>query len=105
MTKEEKNLYAAFLTLKTPTEVASFLRDLMTEAEIAEFSMRFEIARQLDAGKSYRDIADLVKTSTTTVTRVSQWLTRGKGGYRLVLDRLNSQQHHTRTPLVQKRSR
>ena len=36
----------------------------------------------------YLEIASRVGTSTTTVTRVAQWLRNGTGGYRLALDRL-----------------
>ncbi len=35
----------------------------------------------------YLEIASRVGTSTTTVTRVAQWLRNGAGGYRLALDR------------------
>ena len=32
-------------------------------------------------------VAERTGASTTTVTRVAQWLRRGEGGYRLALDR------------------
>ena len=84
-----KQLHSAILTLKTPAEVAKFLRDLLTEPEIAEFANRFQIAKSLWLKEgSYIAIAKKHGVSTTTVTRVAQWLHRGKGGYQLVLTRL-----------------
>lgn len=88
-TKREKNLILAFLTLANDKEVSSFLRDLMTTAEIEEFSNRLEIARLLLTEEmSYLEIAKKVGTSTTTVTRVAQWLYKGCGGYATVLKRM-----------------
>jgi uncharacterized protein YerC len=45
------------------------------------------VARLLDQGLPYHRIAEQTGASTTTVTRVAQWLRRGEGGYRLALDR------------------
>jgi len=73
------------LKLKTEQEVANFLRDLLTPPEIEEFSNRLEIAKLLLTRKSYLKIAKETGTSTTTVTRVAQWLFRGCGGYWKVL--------------------
>ena len=80
-----KQLVKAFLKLKTEQEVANFLRDLLTPPEIEEFSNRLEIAKLLLTRKSYLKIAKETGTSTTTVTRVAQWLFRGCGGYWKVL--------------------
>lgn len=74
-TKQDKELVHAFSKLKDEKEITGFLRDLLTPAEIEEFSRRFQIAKLLWTTKlSYLDIAEKVGTSTTTVTRVSQWL-------------------------------
>lgn len=87
--KEEKQLIEAFLQLQNKEEVAAFLRDLMTTGEIEEFSHRLEIARLLLYTElSYAETAKKVGTSTTTVTRVAQWLFKGCGGYLTVLQRL-----------------
>jgi TrpR-related protein YerC/YecD len=86
--KLEKNLFKAFTLLKGDQEVANFLRDLLTLAELEEFSNRLEIAELLLKRElSYLEIAEKVGTSTTTVTRVAQWLFRGCGGYQTVLER------------------
>ncbi|MEI6533218.1 MAG: YerC/YecD family TrpR-related protein [Candidatus Roizmanbacteria bacterium] len=83
--EREKNFIKAFTTLSTTQEVANFLRDLMTLSEVQEFSNRLEIAKCLVEGKSYQSIAQEIETSTTTVTRVAQWLYSGCNGYFKVL--------------------
>lgn len=93
-TTETKELFTAFLQLKTADEVAAFCRDLMTEAEIKEFAGRFAVAKELQAGKSQREVSRKTGVSIATVTRVNQWLQRGMNGYKTVLARLNI--HHPR---------
>ena len=89
--KKSKQLYAAFLELKTVDEVARFCRDLMTESEIEEFIGRFDVAVNLAQGKSQRTVSSETGVSIATVTRVNQWLQRGMDGYKTVISRLN---HH-----------
>ena len=77
----------AVLALRTRDEARRFLRDLCTLGELEALAHRWQIARLVDAGRSYLDIADSVHTSTATVTRVAHWLRHGAGGYELVLGR------------------
>lgn len=81
-------LFRAILKLRTVSECEDFFRDLLTLREIEEMAERFEIALMLNQKQSYLKIARKVKTSTTTVTRVAHWLNHGRGGYRLILDRM-----------------
>lgn len=94
--KTDKNikLFEAFLTLEEVDEVASFCRDLMTEAEINEFASRLEVAKLLDEGKTQRQVSKESGVSIATVTRANQWLNRGMNGYKLVIERLSQQTHH-----------
>ncbi len=89
-TREDKELAEAFEKLKTEKEVVGFLRDLLTPAEVVEFSKRFQIAKLLWTTKlSYLDIATKLDTSTTTVTRVGQWLYKEQWyGYSTILERM-----------------
>ncbi len=89
-TKQDKELVDAVASLQSSKEVAGFLRDLLTPTEIEEFSRRFQIAKLLwTSTSSYLDIAAKVGTSTTTVTRVAQWLYKESWhGYSVVLRRL-----------------
>jgi len=79
--KKEKVLVSTFLKLKTEQEMANFLRDLLTIAEIEEFANRLEMGRLLLKGWSYKRISKEIGVSTTTVTRVAHWLFKGCGGY------------------------
>ncbi|MEK7530330.1 MAG: YerC/YecD family TrpR-related protein [Patescibacteria group bacterium] len=81
-------LYDALRTLKTRDEMAAFLRDLCTRAELEAFAERFAIARALSKNESYRGVADETGASITTVSRVAHWLNHGQGGYRTALSRL-----------------
>jgi TrpR-related protein YerC/YecD len=88
--KDEKALFSAFAKLNTGAEIARFLRDLATPAELEAFAERWRIARMLDeGGHSYRDIAAETGASTTTIGRVARFLREeAHQGYRMVLDRL-----------------
>lgn len=86
-TADTSSLFEAVLSLHTLAEAAAFFRDLCTLAELTDLSHRWAVARLLDRGLSYRQIADQTGASTATITRINQWLQHGAGGYRLVLDR------------------
>ena len=85
-----RDLFEAVLCLETADEAARFFRDLCTLGELEALSQRWHVVRLLEAGKPYREIAEEAGSSTATVTRISQWLHHGRGGYRLVLDRLGA---------------
>lgn len=86
-----KALCSAMVQCTTEEEMANFLRDIGTLSELQAWSERFEVAKQLAQGKTYRDIAVATGASTTTVTRVAKFLENGEGGYRKVL---NAHRHH-----------
>ncbi len=48
---------------------------------------RWEVAKLLEEGLPYLEVARRAHASTTTVTRVAQWLRNGEGGYELALQR------------------
>jgi TrpR-related protein YerC/YecD len=89
--KNSDNLFETILELRTKAEAKLFFRDLLTEEEIAEFSNRWQAAQMLDRKVPYSAISHLTGLSSRTIARISQWLTKGMGGYRLMIDRL----HHT----------
>lgn len=91
--EETKALFEALLSLQTQEECALFFRDLCTMKELTDMVDRFAVVRMVEAGDSYRDIAEKTGVSTTTVTRVAHWLRQGRGGYRLVLDRTSAHHH------------
>lgn len=86
-TAETDDLFDAILSLRTQDEAQRFFRDLCTLQELEAMAHRWHAARLLDQGLPYLEVAARTGASTTTVTRVAQWLKRGADGYRLVLDR------------------
>jgi TrpR-related protein YerC/YecD len=87
MTRGEDELYATVASLRTTDEARRFLRDLCTRSELEAMAHRWEVAKLLDEGLPYLEVAKRAHASTTTVTRVAQWLHNGEGGYRLALKR------------------
>ena len=85
-------LLDALLAMKSREEMAAFLADLCTPAELRAFTERWQVARLLDAGdKSYREIAAEAGASPTTVVRVARYLKdMPHQGYRIALDRIAS---------------
>ncbi len=88
--KKDLQLIKALASLKNEVEIKNFLRDIFTLSEIKEAANRFEMAKLLwTTKKSYLDIAAATKASTTTVTRVAEWLyKKGLKGYQTALNRL-----------------
>lgn len=86
-----EEFFKAILALKSPYECKRFFNDILTKREFEEIAIRFEIARLLSGPNppSYKEISLELETSTTTVTRVAQWLHSGAGGYQLIFKRLN----------------
>jgi len=81
------DLADAFLSMRSRDECRRFLRDLCTLGELEALAHRWQIARLVDEGRPYLEIADRVRTSTATVTRVAHWVNHGAAGYRIALDR------------------
>jgi TrpR-related protein YerC/YecD len=90
-TSEHADLFAAIDSLRTKDEVERFLRDLCTMSELDAMAHRWQVAQLLDEGLPYLEVAKRAHASTTTVTRVAQWLRRGEGGYGLALRRRKKQ--------------
>jgi TrpR-related protein YerC/YecD len=86
-TKEHRDLFETVASLRTKDEAQRFLRDLCTRAELDAMAHRWQVAQLLDEGLPYLEVARRSHASTTTVTRLAQWLRQGEGGYRLALQR------------------
>ena len=98
--KKTDQLFEAIISLKSVKEAEAFFRDLCTIDEITEMSERWQIARLVNQGLPYREIAAKLAVSTTTVARVASWLYNGAGGYRQVLNKQNS--HHNSSSVREK---
>jgi TrpR-related protein YerC/YecD len=86
--KDIDDLYVAVTRLESLEECRKFLRDLLTETEIREFAERWKVARMLAQGIPYTTIEEETGLSSRTIARVHKWLKQGKGGYTLMLKRL-----------------
>jgi TrpR-related protein YerC/YecD len=87
-TPEVEEFFRAVLSLKTVDECKKFFRDSMTLQEIERLTQRWQIVKMLDQKVPYREIAERIGVSTSTVTRVAYWLHHGEGGWQLVLNRM-----------------
>ncbi|MBJ6980969.1 YerC/YecD family TrpR-related protein [Luteimonas sp. MC1572] len=76
-----KALAKALAALDNPAEVAAFLRDLCTPAELEAMSDRWRVVPLLLEGVPYREIHERTMVSVTTVGRVARTLEQGEGGY------------------------
>ncbi len=95
---ETRDLFEAILSLQTVDEAERFFRDLCTLSELQALAHRWQAAMLLDEGRPYHEVAARTGASTTTVTRVAQWLKHGADGYRLVLDRRKTARARTDLP-------
>ena len=86
-TQSTDALFDALMRLESRDEVQRFFRDLCTRHELEELSARWTVVQLLDEGLSYRRIAEATGVSTTTITRINEWLNHGTGGYRTALER------------------
>ena len=87
-TKEVDALFDAVLSLKDREECSLFFGDVCTINELLSLSQRFEVAKMLQDGKTYLEIAEKTGASTATISRVNRSLNYGNDGYAMVFDRL-----------------
>lgn len=86
--KKNSELFEAILAVRTKAECAKFFRDLCTLEEITDMADRWQMVKMLLKGITYREIAQKLNVSSTTVARVADWYNGGKGGYKLIAKRL-----------------
>jgi len=80
--KSFDDIISVLSKINNKTEVFDFLRDLLSENEILEFSRRFEVAKMLEEKKSYSEIEQKTKMSSTTIARISKFLKWENCGYK-----------------------
>lgn len=87
-----KNFYQAVLSLETFEECDAFFEDILTMKELQDCSQRLEVAKLLAKKKTYQEISAEIGASTATITRVNRCIQYGRGGYQIVLDRLDEKE-------------
>lgn len=80
LVKDRQLLLYTLKKLKNQKSLSAFLDDLLTEEEILDLAQRLKIAKLILEGKTYDEIAEKVKTSTSTVSKIGQVLKYGKSG-------------------------
>ena len=83
--KDKRLLLETLRKLKSSKDLSLFLDDLLTEEEILDLAQRIKIARLILDEKTYDEIAEKVKTSTSTVSKIGQIIKYGKGGLQKAL--------------------
>ena len=101
-TKTTEDLFKSILRLKDIGETKKFFRDLLTKEEIIEFKKRWQTAQMLNKNISYEKIEKETGLSSRTIARISKWLNKGMGGYKLMLKKIN---HHNKISPFAKRLR
>ncbi|MBI4239152.1 MAG: transposase [Deltaproteobacteria bacterium] len=87
-TKPAPDIVAALCSLRNEKEMRQFLGDLLSPMEWESIQDRWRIAWMKHNGASYSDITNSTSISSTTIARVVKCLRKGKGGYRVALQRL-----------------
>ncbi|MFZ5365698.1 MAG: YerC/YecD family TrpR-related protein [Patescibacteria group bacterium] len=82
------DLLNAFRLVNSPLETAFLIQDLLTANEIKNLAKRLRIAKLLLEDKTQREIAQEVKVSLATVTKVNLWLMQGGEGFKRVISKL-----------------
>jgi len=90
--KEQEEILFRFCqtisNIKNPIEAMNFVKDLLSPQEAEMLAKRIKIAELLLLGCDYGEIQKLLKTSPSTVARVSEWLKYSGDGYRMLIERL-----------------
>jgi len=84
----ERALYQAIQSLRTPDELRAFFRDLCTPAELQAMADRWSVVAMLGKHVPYRAIQRETGVSVTTIGRVAKFLQAGNGGYAIADARL-----------------
>ena len=75
----------ALCALRGREEVAAFLRDLCTPAELEAMADRWRVVPLLVRGIPYREIHERTGVSVTTIGRVARTIEHGDSGYAAAL--------------------
>ena len=90
--KDEANdkLFEAILSLQSVDECYAFFEDICTVNEIKAMAQRLEVAKMLQAKRTYQEIQQTTHASTATISRVNRCLSYGSDGYKLILERVGT---------------
>lgn len=90
--KAVDEFFRAVLSLESIDECYAFFEDVCTAKELLDISQRLEVASLLEKGLNYLTISQNTGASTATISRVNKCYSYGQDGYKLVLNRLRSEE-------------
>ncbi len=88
----EKNVMYVYLMerlskVESAEECERVLDDLCTPSEVENMAQRLYAAKLVLEGKTYAQVEEETQISSATLSRVSRCIKRGKGGYRLLVEK------------------
>ena len=94
--QEFQNISKILASWEDDNMIFLFLRDLLSEKEILEFSRRFQVAQMLENKIQYSKIEKETSMSSTTIARISKYLNGKNQGYQKAIKTLKaiSGKHH-----------
>ena len=90
-----KNLLTVISKLNKEDQAKLFLDDLLTRTEKIVLAKRLAIALMLQSGKSYSEIKEILKVSSSTIGVINNRLNTGSG-YKLVIGRLQKMESESK---------
>lgn len=85
-------LLEALVLIGNTAECRDFLYDLCTMKEIEDMAQRLQVAGLLLQGYTYEKIVQQVDISTATISRINRSIRYGSGGYKALLEKMNSRE-------------
>ena len=82
------DFFYSILMLKNKNECYDFFEDLKKKKKIQSIAQRYTVAKLLKSGMTYQQIEEATGASSATISKVSQSLNYGKGGYDIAISRL-----------------
>jgi len=89
-TSYKKELIKILCNITDEKLMQEFLHDLLTKSEFSDIITRWQIIKQLDKGIPQRQISKNLGVSISKITRGSLELQDKKGGFRKIINTLNS---------------
>lgn len=86
--KHYKELYTLITALENDTETEALLKDLLTRQELDSLADRWQEIQLLAKGIPQRNISEKLNISISKITRGSQALQYGTGGFKKMLMKL-----------------
>ena len=85
-------LFRSILSLRSVEECYLYFEDLCTNKEVRDLGQRLTIAKLLREGSSYLQAAEALGVSSATIGRVKRCLDYVNGGYKMILDRMETEE-------------